>query len=223
MNAQYNVCQRASDNFDVVAGVTWGAMPSELRSLWTFAGCSTVPRSLSLCEKLDDFYGITGSSYGFAPSDVQTFWSSNSCVDYTGAHVPSLTQLCQNAADMYGIIAGNTFGGAPGSVQTWWTASGCNATASCQDMSELFGIDHYNASYASNYVIAAYENLLCTTSPLFLPTATAGQCQRAADFYGIIANQTWGFAPSSVQTWWENNSCSAWPQSDVLREYGNGP
>jgi hypothetical protein len=38
-------------------------------------------------------------------------------------------------------------------------------------------------------------------------------CQRASDDYGIKANTSWGFAPSTVRTWWTQNGCNTQPAS----------
>jgi hypothetical protein len=48
-------------------------------------------------------------------------------------------------------------------------------------------------------------------------------CQLAADTWGIVANYTWGFSPSDVQSWWVTVGCDSHPRSDTLRELQNGP
>ena len=203
-------CQRASDDYGISAGVTWGFAPSDIQSWWIAHGCNTHPSSPDTCQRASDTYGIVANAtFGFAPTNVRQWWVANGC-NTTPLHT---IDACQRAADRFDIIANTTFGSAPSEVQTWWTANGCNRVArtrsSCQKASDLYGITA-NVSFGSapSDVRSYWVTNGCSTQPV-----TPDTCQLASDTYGISAGVTFGFAPADVQSWWIATGCNTHPSS----------
>jgi CubicO group peptidase (beta-lactamase class C family) len=133
-----NTCQTASNEYGIVADVTWGFAPSNVQTWWTANGCHTSPVSSDPCVTAAEEYAIAANvTWGFAPPNVQTWWTANGCdTSYTGTP-------CQIAADEYAIAANVTWGFAPSNVQTWWTANGCDASYvgdGCQYTANQYGI-----------------------------------------------------------------------------------
>lgn len=203
-------CQRASDDYGISSGITWGFAPFDVQVFWTVNGCTTHPSSPDACQRASDIYGIAaGVTWGFAPSNVRTWWTANNC----NAAPLHTIDVCQRASNQFGIVANTTFGSAPSEVQSWWTTSGCNriptTTSACQKASDLFGIVPFvSFGSAPGDVQSFWVSNGCSTSPI-----TPDTCQLASDTYAIAAGVSFGFAPPDVQTWWVNAGCNTQPSS----------
>jgi hypothetical protein len=84
-------------------------------------------------------------------------------------------------------------------------------TFSCQDLSDIYGIDaSVTWGFAPASVQAQWISNSCNTHP-----SSSNTCQKASDLYGIDAGVTFGFAPAHVQSWWISSSCNTRPRSSV--------
>jgi hypothetical protein len=122
-------------------------------------------------------------------------------ITYSGADNDSIMSYCSgfstalSARDVIGVRA----------------AYGSSKVFSCQDLSDIYGIDAgVTWGFAPSSVQTTWQANSCGTHP-----SSPDTCQKASDLYGIDANVTWGFAPGSVQTWWTNNGCNTRPVSTV--------
>ena len=187
-------CQRASDDYGIVANLTWGSAPPYIQSWWNSNGCDTVPRGLSPCQKAADLYGFAPGTTGFAPSDIQSDWNALGCTETTTS---LQSELCQNASNIYGIVANVTWGIAPVPTQNWWMANFCDTTPTCQGVSDLLGTEVVgntsNQGIAPQNVFEWFLNSSCTTSPQFW---NGDECQLVADNFGPV-DTTSNVAPSS--------------------------
>lgn len=208
-------CQAASDDYGIVANVTWGSAPSYVRTWWTNNGCTTAPHGLSACQKAADLYGFAPGTTGFAPTDIQQKWTAYGCYETTTSTVG---ELCQNIANLYGTVPGVTWGIAPAPTQNWWTANGCFVNPTCQGISDLLGATPWSAGIASSTTYAYYQNNGCTTTPQ-LGGNLDDLCQLVADNFSATdtgVNTQYsiiGFLPDMASwdevVWWENSSCHA--------------
>jgi hypothetical protein len=90
-------------------------------------------------------------------------------------------------------------------------AYGTSKSFSCQDLSDIYGIDAgVSFQFAPTSVRGDWVSRQCNTHP-----SSADACQKASDLYGIDAGVTWGFAPSDVQSWWGARGCNTKPLSTV--------
>jgi len=82
-HAQDANCQRLSDTYGIVHGISFGDAPAGVRDTWTRYGCNTRPSeygAMQVCQRLADTWGINRpSTWGSAPPIVQTAFNELRC------------------------------------------------------------------------------------------------------------------------------------------------
>jgi hypothetical protein len=134
----------------------------------------------------------------FNPGEVGGFSGG---ITYTGADNLSVMSYCAgfatalSARDVVGVR----------------NAYGSSKTFSCQDLSDIYGIDAgVSFQFAPTAVRNTWVSQACNSHP-----SSSDPCQKASDTYGIDAGVTFGFAPANVQSWWVSNACNTRPRSTV--------
>jgi hypothetical protein len=220
------LCQTASDLYGIVANVSFNFAPNAVQSWWQSFGCGGFPNirphlTEPLCQRLSDTFGVIPNvTFGTAPPETQSWWQNNCAATQPQ---PTDVNACQAFSDLYGTVTGVDFGWAPASAQSWWGAHGCQSMprtnggnknfGRCQLASDLFAMGTNGSAdhgFAPPEAITWWNAQGCATTP-----QSSDSCQKAADLYDIVANQTFGAATANAQSWWGTNSCNATSRLDT--------
>src|SRR4051812_5924291 len=78
--AQALTCQEASDNYGIIADITFGSAPADVKGFWRTQNCRTSPGGKYSCQAAADIYGIVPDvTFGFATDEVKTNWERLGC------------------------------------------------------------------------------------------------------------------------------------------------